>query len=161
VPKGGCCLKNQCKTLTNGQCRIQQGTWLDRACAVGDCRPATGSCCQAGGRCDSLTQTACTSKRGLSWAQGGVCNPNPCNGNPMGSCCMGSDCKLDTKTGCATNLGIFTAGGQCSPNPCGTQTACCMGVDCILLDETTCSGRGGTSHPGAACTRELCTPGTN
>jgi spore coat protein A len=94
-------------------------TWKPRL--VIDYTPVTavGGCCQGGGVCSVLTQTACTTAGGVYQGNGTSCSPNPCI-VVTGACCASSGtCSEVTQTSCTTAGGTWQgADSTCSEVDC-------------------------------------------
>ena len=90
-----------------------------------------GSCCIAG-NCTRTIQSQCTG----TWANAGVCTPNPCV-VVNGACCTAGACSVTTQGACA---GLWTSGGNCSPSLCAPANDLCGSSNPALSVGVTLTG---------------------
>ena len=162
---GACCEVvgsiSQCTATTELNCG---GDWTSGTCSQVICAPV-GACCLDDINCENLTEANCTTRGGLSWSQGVLCNTGDHTCAPiLGSCCESSVCVFDVPesyVGCIPGTWTsFAEGGGCNDGTtnCDPVGGCCVGASCSdqlksVCEDTGPFGIGGVWHP------ELCSSG--
>jgi hypothetical protein len=147
-----CCVGTTCSVTEQTAC---SGTWgaPGSTCAPTDpCN--TGSCCHVVGSAGNCTITASTGCTTGTFAQNGVCSPNPCPSTP-GICCVGTACSIVAQSSCT---GTWTTGSSCTGNPCDPSGACCSSNSCSVALRSACTG---TFNGAASCTGVACPSGND
>jgi hypothetical protein len=102
-PQFACCIGETCEILSEADCLLAGGIWIENhaSCSPNPC--ADYACCFGDESCQVLYYDDCVALGG-SWQAGiETCDPNPCQ---TFACCIASECHLRTMRAC------LLAGGE-------------------------------------------------